>query len=727
MNFLAYKTSVLAVKILTAFSKARITLHNEKELPEGGSIFVINHFTRLETLLLPYHISKLLDKPVWSLASSELFGGLMGRYLEQVGAVSVGDPERDKLIIKSLVGENAAWIVFPEGCMVKSRKVVDRGSFMISADGDKYPPRTGAAALAWRAEILRRRLGALIDSDPEAYAALAAAFDLAPEVPDTPDAPDVSSAPVTEGLNIVPVNVSYYPLRFTDTILSRFSTMFEDKLSSRMFEEVVVESSMLMSGVDIDIRFGQALPLAPVVQKFFGAKIPDFVDNKKSRRVLKKMTDDSMAAIYGLATVNLDHLLAALLYKSSGRNFAEIDFRRRAYLAATADGRSLAFFRHQGLKNSQVDLLLEKGGGRIVDLLGLAYEKGFLQISGEVDAKALSPQAQLRFLEPEEDVCREAFHRVRLDNPFLVMANAIEPLSALQRLLQRLSLTPAWRLRQLTAQRLLQLMEQAYRNDRKPFQEDPGLCPLAVGTSYLVKKRRAQVGIVLIHDWLATPQSLKGLADYLGRRGFLVLVPRLPGHATVAADLENRDYEEWQRAVDEAYVYVSGLCRKVVICGVGSSVALALSLAARGHEMMALAALFPVFSDARKFLAELPVEDKDKDNDKDKKITEVISPLAASFQDDCSYKSFPAFSRRQVKKMLVQAAKSLSLVEMPLLILQAADAPKADHQNAYKYLEKLAGPEKELLLLPASDLASLTKGTNHGGQALVDFILRYCQ
>ena len=697
MNFLAYRTTGLAVKILTAFSNARINLHNEKGLPKGGSIFVINHFTRLETLLLPYHISKLLDKPVWSLASSELFGGLMGRYLEQVGAVSVGDPERDKLIIKSLVGEDAAWIVFPEGCMVKNRKVVERGSFMITAEGNKYPPRTGAAALAWRAEILRRRLGALNGSDPAAYADLATVFDLTPD------------APVAESINIVPVNVSYYPLRFTDTILSRFSTMLEDKLSSRMFEEVVVESSMLLSGVDIDIRFGQALPIAPVAEKFFGAKLPDFVNNKKSRRVLKKMTDDSMAAIYGLATVNLDHLLAALLYKSSGRSFSEIDFRRRAYLAATADGRSLAFFRHQGLKNSQVDLLLEKGGGRIVDILGLALEKGFLQILGEVDEEALSPQARLRFLEPEEDVCSDAFHRVRLDNPFLVMANAIEPLPALQRLLQRLSLTPAWRLRQLTAKRLLQLMDKAYLDDRKPFQEDPELCPLSAGTSYLVK-RRTQVGIVLIHDWLTTPQSLKGLADYLGQHGFLVLVSRLPGHATVAADLENRDYEEWQRAVDEAYAYVGGLCRKVVVCGVGSSVALALSLAARGHEIMALIALFPDFGVARQALAEVP------------------SP-ALSSQVDCSYKSeiVPAFSRRQVKKMLVQAAKSLPLVETPLLIVQAAAAAKADHQNAYKYLEKLASREKELLLSPAADPGSLTSETCHDGQALVDFVLRYCR
>ena len=37
------------------------------------------------------------------------------------------------------------------------------------------------------------------------------------------------------------------------------------------------------------------------------------------------------------------------------------------------------------------------------------------------------------------------------------------------------------------------------------------------------------------------------------------------------------------------------LCHKVIVCGVGSSVALALSLAARGFEMVALATLFPVF------------------------------------------------------------------------------------------------------------------------------------
>lgn len=699
MNFLAYRTTGLALKILTAFSKAKITLHHEKDLPIGGTIFVINHFTRLETLLLPYHISKLLDKPVWSLASPELFSGLMGRYLEQVGAVSVGDPERDKLIIKSLVGGSVPWIVFPEGRMVKNRKVIDRGSFMITSESGKHPPRTGAAALAWRAEILRCRLLALKELEPEKFVSLANTFDLSPETS------------ITESINIIPVNVSYYPLHFTDTFLNRFSDLLEDKLSPRMVEELMVEGSMLLTGVDIDIRFGETLPVAPYVEKFFGTKTPDFIDNKKSRRVLQKMTEAAMTAIYGLETVNLDHILAALLYKTSGRTFTEIDFRRRAYLAATSAARLHGIFCHQGLQSSQVDLLLEKDGGRVSDLLDLAREKGFLHDLSE---------PRLRFLELEKECCGDSFHKIRLENPFLVMANAIEPLPALQRLLRQISWMPSWCLRRLTAKRLLGCMEQEYLADRKLFQEDPELCPLAYGSSYLVNYRTTgtKVGIVLIHDWLSNPQSLKGLADYLGRRGFMVLVPRLPGHGTVVADLENREYGQWQRAVDEAYAYIDCLCLKVIICGVGSGIALGLSLAARGFDMAAILALFPDFGSLRKPSSETLVETEKG---------ELTPPLRASSGSVFSYSSAPASSSRQVKKMLIQTAKKLSLVKSPMLIMQVDAAAKADRLTVHKYFDELASPEKELLLLPSAKIDPLTSEASHGGQALVDFILRYCR
>jgi propanol-preferring alcohol dehydrogenase len=53
--------------------------------------------------LLPYQLHRLTGKPVWALAAPELFVGAFGRYLEQLGAVSTKNPDRDRLMVKTLL------------------------------------------------------------------------------------------------------------------------------------------------------------------------------------------------------------------------------------------------------------------------------------------------------------------------------------------------------------------------------------------------------------------------------------------------------------------------------------------------------------------------------------------------------------------------------------------------------------------------------------------------
>jgi len=80
---------------------------------------------------------------------------------------------------------------------------------------------------------------------------------------------------------------------------------------------------MLIAGVDIDIRFGKAIKIAPycdnriIRNDICSTKQINFDDPIASRKILRKYANELMqtymAAIYDLTTVNHDHLFASLL------------------------------------------------------------------------------------------------------------------------------------------------------------------------------------------------------------------------------------------------------------------------------------------------------------------------------------------------------------------------------------------------------------------------------
>ncbi len=257
MNRFAYRTTELAIKALSLFSKARINIHDKTNIPKGSLIFVINHFTRMETLFLPYHLYYLTGKkPVWSLGDAELFKGALGDYLKSVGSVSTRSPDRDMLMVKSLLTGEASWIIYPEGRMVKNKKLVEKGRFMLSYAGGKRPPHTGAATLALRTEFYRQRIIALSETLPDEARRLMSLFQIK----------DIESLKATRTV-IVPVNITYYPMRSKENTLSRIAEFFVDHPSDRMMDEMMTEGAMLLSGVDIDIRFGTAISIQDYLER----------------------------------------------------------------------------------------------------------------------------------------------------------------------------------------------------------------------------------------------------------------------------------------------------------------------------------------------------------------------------------------------------------------------------------------------------------------------------
>ena len=55
------------------------------------------------------------------------------------------------------------------------------------------------------------------------------------------------------------MNITYYPVRAKENVLSRIAQNMMEAPSQRMMDELMTEGTMVFSGVDVDIRFGSAI------------------------------------------------------------------------------------------------------------------------------------------------------------------------------------------------------------------------------------------------------------------------------------------------------------------------------------------------------------------------------------------------------------------------------------------------------------------------------------
>ncbi|MDD5212278.1 MAG: hypothetical protein PHV62_07670, partial [Sulfuricurvum sp.] len=103
-------------------SSLTISIHPDLDLTRP-TLFCANHFTRVETFLIPSFLYQKLNIKVRSLADAGLFQPKLKEYLESLGTISTKDVNRDTIIISDLIKGQNNWLIYPEGCMLKNKKV----------------------------------------------------------------------------------------------------------------------------------------------------------------------------------------------------------------------------------------------------------------------------------------------------------------------------------------------------------------------------------------------------------------------------------------------------------------------------------------------------------------------------------------------------------------------------------------------------------------------------
>ena len=686
MNRQAYLATGRMIALAESFSKLRVQVHGRENIPKGAIIFVVNHFTRIETLLLPYHIYHLTDIPVWSLADASFFDGPLSGFLDMLGAVSTRNPDRDRAIVKTLLTGEANWIIFPEGRMVKDKGAFRR-RFLLPSRGEAH---SGAATLALRTEFYRQRLTSLAHSAPQELERLRGMFQIG------------DLGPVLAGACwIVPVNVTYYPMRARENVLSQLADIFLKNISLRLREEMLTEGSMLFSGVDIDIRFGEPLdPGTYLRAPAIGADIAstgriDFDDTLASlpdlRRAASKLMDRYMSSIYDLTTVNHDHLFASLLRALPFKTIAEDDFRRRVFLLASEHLKRSRVTCHHSLEIGQVALLTDDRYHKYRDFALLALEKGVLTRDRGVLVKD-----RAKFSAPFD------LQRARIDNPLGVIANEVVPLTILQREVHLTAWLPGWLVRSRVADILERQALELFEADYQRFYRSLESKDRRVGAPVLLRGRSRNLGVVLVHGFLSAPMEVAELAAHLNGKGYWVYLVRLRGHGTSPDDLALRGRSDWVESVDLGYALMSALCRRVVLGGFSFGGGVALDCASRVKHAAGVFAVCPpqrLLDISSRFAPAVTVWNRVMDlisYQEAKKEFVVTMPE----RPQINYARLPVAGLREMGRFMRDLGPKLSGISVPVQVLQADADPVVDPQGSQRLFEMLGSKEKQYRKFP---------------------------
>src|SRR6218665_309763 len=147
------------LSLLEKILDANIEVKGIENIPfSNPKMFVANHFTRIEAMLVPYTLYNITNKKVGVIADDSLFKGFFGTFLSNLGAMKKSEINRNEHIIGDLITSCKDWMIFPEGIMVKAKDIskIDK-NFCVKIDGTCQRVYTGASVFALSSQIFRQK------------------------------------------------------------------------------------------------------------------------------------------------------------------------------------------------------------------------------------------------------------------------------------------------------------------------------------------------------------------------------------------------------------------------------------------------------------------------------------------------------------------------------------------------------------------------------------------
>lgn len=697
-----------------------IKLHGAGELLEEGEIFVFNHFARIETFLPHWVIYNESGAFCRSIASKTLFEGndRFANFLWKVGAIPNDHPELFPILIAEVLRGRKV-IIFPEGGMVKDRKVQDeqgRHRVYSRSSGEYRKHHSGAAVLANAVNLVKTSIRiAERNRDTDKLREWQKTL----HISDLDKLLYIASKRTT----IVPCNITFFPLHTDEAVFDRLRKLINANINNRAKDELVIESNFLFKDTDMDMRPAKPIYVSEhqswveqVAQDMMARNMNTVNDfhaldelmhpvlanftQRIFRHSSERIRDRYMADIYRGITVNIHHLASAIimaLFKRRQLSIGRSEFFRCLYLAIKKLQQSRHAHLHRGLKNPNKYRFLLQGENEEVDsLLDTAVRKELLAL--EQDTITLLPNLGEDF----------DLDTVRLNNMLLVYANEMDPVADAVKAVEAAIEEYAALAPQALA--LMQLDDEQVNYDwhyqcfNKPRYDEVNQYETATesGRPYFMRGSgpRQGCGVLLVHGFLASPAEMRPLADVLVGQGYTVFAPRLAGHGTSPADLAGKTRQQWLESVQTGYDILRQFCDEIVMVGFSTGGLLSLHhAAAQPAGLKGVVSVNTAFKFMKKTLFLVPLLHG---------VSKMIgsSPL---FESEVKYRrhesehpginygSIPISALYHLLQLKDETSALLEAVTVPTLLMQSTGDTVVDPEGSQQALGKLVNAETALL------------------------------
>jgi len=205
-------------------------------------------------------------------------------------------------------------------------------------------------------------------------------------------------------------------------------------------------------------------------------------------------------------------------------------------------------------------------------------------------------------------------------------------------------------------------------------------------------------GVLLLHGFGDTPQTLALLARRLRKSGYSVLAPLLPGHGRSLESFGKSRANEWIAAAKDAYIDMRARHDSVSVVGLSMGGALAVLLASERRKIPALILIAPYLGMPRRLWVSAATHwlwgglagEVNARNPRS-----IRDPIER--EKNLAYGAVTGRGLHELSKVVRRARKSLTDVRAPTLIIQSREDPRCSPGVAEFALKTLGSEEKKLV------------------------------